>query len=216
MRVKQKGPPEAQTRQESGNSSMVAITEKPTFVLHVGLPKTGTTFLQCTLSAHANVTVPILMMNQYEFVGVGPYTSERNNPCHQTEYDDQFLRMSKSAVFDQERDWIIHTDFRRRVRELHERGNHGILIFEYAFRYKDEHLEKLANLLNPWFNVEVVIAYRPYFMWLPSMYNQVSKAGLTSSYWPDQKRDDRKKKAIKSPAPDALGFDSHVSRGFRP
>jgi hypothetical protein len=180
---------------------------KPAFILHVGLPKTGTTFLQCTLTAHANVTVPVLMMNNYEFMGVGPYTSERNNPCHQTEYDEQFLRMSKNAVFDQANDWNINVDFRQRVRELHERGNHGILVFEYAFRYTDEHLGKLADLLNPWFNVEVVVAYRPFFMWLPSMYNQVAKAGLTSSYWPDQKRDDRKNRMIKSPAPDALGFD---------
>jgi len=53
--------------------SRTASTTKRRFVLHVGPPKTGTTFLQCSLCTRPDVTEPLLSSDGYVFLGTCPY-----------------------------------------------------------------------------------------------------------------------------------------------
>eukprot|EP00977_Amphora_coffeiformis_P021930 scaffold10085_cov168-Amphora_coffeaeformis.AAC.1 len=46
--------------------------KKPTFVMYVGLPKTATSFLQCTLCANWDTTAAILGQDNYKYIGTCP------------------------------------------------------------------------------------------------------------------------------------------------
>ena len=48
-------------------------SHRPRLILHVGLPKTGTTFLQCSLCSQFKITQPILLRDNWVYLGTCPY-----------------------------------------------------------------------------------------------------------------------------------------------
>jgi hypothetical protein len=56
-----------------GEEESRILRRKPTLLLHVGLEKTGTTFLQCSLCSRNRVTEPILLQDNWIFLGTCPF-----------------------------------------------------------------------------------------------------------------------------------------------
>jgi hypothetical protein len=48
-------------------------SSRPQLILHVGLPKTGTTYLQCSLCSQFHITEPILLRDNWVYLGTCPY-----------------------------------------------------------------------------------------------------------------------------------------------
>lgn len=48
-------------------------SNRPQLIVHVGLPKTGTTYLQCSLCSQFNITEPILLRDNWVYLGTCPY-----------------------------------------------------------------------------------------------------------------------------------------------
>jgi hypothetical protein len=46
---------------------------RPQLIVHVGLPKTGTTYLQCSLCSQFTITEPILLRDDWVYLGTCPY-----------------------------------------------------------------------------------------------------------------------------------------------
>lgn len=51
---------------------------RPRFILHVGLPKTGTTYLQCSLCSQFNVSEEVLLKDNWVYLGTCPYNVRRH------------------------------------------------------------------------------------------------------------------------------------------
>jgi len=203
--------------------------QKPIFVLHVGLPKTGTTFLQCFLCSNPNVTVPVLAKDNFAYVGTCPYTDCRLQepqsdddgglePFLQHSYEDVFLRPraveedSKYAVgigpvphtremaykpANNEKENYhdpsshvkvpqLHPNFLRHLENSFDRN--ALMIFEGCSMLSAKHIRALAAVLNPNWNVHVVVQYRPLYSWLPSKYMSVLKPSRQPPFriWPGQ------------------------------
>ena len=60
--------------------------DRPLFVLHVGLPKMATTYLQCQLCANANVTDPILRQDNLTYLGMCPLVCGRPSIVDRSQY----------------------------------------------------------------------------------------------------------------------------------
>jgi len=183
----------------------------PTFVLHVGMPKTGTTFLQCSLCARAETTEPTLLRDNYVFLGTCPY-----NTCLMEQLPPQYLKhrrssfvklgMSRDSIlnkygpvvhFRNESEPLMRADLARsvlaakfvdRVEQLRSERRNVLVIFEGCENFMDKQIQALYRFLAPgklW-NVRVVVAYRPLFDWLPSKYNSLRKPGRSKTHnqWP--------------------------------
>jgi len=202
--------------------------KRPTFVFYIGLPKTATSFLQCTLCSNTNVTAPLLLQDNYEYIGTCPHLT-----CNLETLPEEFLKHRWYAFFtphhraqeglgpslhtaaaevasssnssNQDRRPAVQVaeQFRRHVDAVHERGHNGILIYEGSHVFPDDHIRAMADYLNPNWNVEIVVGYRPLYEWLPSKYNSVTKLGITGS-WPGEPL--KKKKGNKR-AVEVLPFD---------
>lgn len=190
-------------------SSIAQKQHLPLFLLHVGLPKTGTTFLQCSLCANANHTEPVLQQDNLVYLGTCPVHS-----CGLSEWPNQFIYhwhpsffpngLTKEAkgnalgpfpysdlerVDTREKLPRLEPDFMQRVNAVRKQGNqHAMLVFEGCHIFSNRHIQALANFLRPQWNVHIVVAYRPLYDWLPSKYNSVNKPARNpaADAWPNQ------------------------------
>ena len=193
------------------------VNKKPTFVFYVGLPKTATSFMQCTLCANANVTGPILLHDNYEYVGTCPF-----NACHMEEKEPpkEFLRHRFHAFFTDSsraqeslgpkdhsfqqsshrvrRPVKLATELMEYVDAAYKRGRNALMIYEGGNIFPDDHIQVLAAYLNPKWNVEIVVGYRPLDEWLPSKFNSVYKLKLSGS-WPGELKGNGEKIAKEVP-----------------
>ena len=72
--------------------------DRPLFILHVGLPKTATTHLQCKLCGDYPVTEPMLMRDRFVYLGTCPWgTCDRR-----TDYEkpQEFLKHFQESFFE--------------------------------------------------------------------------------------------------------------------
>ena len=188
---------------------------KPTFVLHLGPSKTGTTALQCSLSYSLSKPSEkkFFDIDRYQYLGTAPidcaipstsmgyvrnhpgtifYGNGRNwtklqgdnLPYHHIQstevgrffdYDTVPDRNTKGG---REHYLSYRPDDRltKKFDELKASDNpneHGILVFEGFDRVTDDHIEKLKQALDPYWNVKIILNYRRLFEWLPSFYSEV-------------------------------------------
>jgi hypothetical protein len=84
---------------------------------------------------------------------------------------------------------VLGPDFLRRLAAARETGKNALLIFENLHRISDQHVAVLADHLKLDWDVEIVVAYRHLYDWLPSKYNQMnrpSKMKLNVAEWPGE------------------------------
>ena len=202
--------------------------DKPTFVLHVGLPKTATSFLQCSLCANWDITSSILEHDIYEYIGTCPANCGGKGAekalihrfeaffrdgsraqeggvgpvLHNTTGDIMMKESHEKPV-------VLSGTLQRRIESALARGYNAFIVYEGAHRFPDDHIKKLADFLKPNWNVKIVIGYRPLYEWLPSKYNSITKS-LRVGSWPGEIG--RNGKIIK----ELLSFDmdNRTEKGF--
>ena len=179
--------------------------KKPNLIFYVGLPKTATSFMQCTLCANLDKTKPILLRDEYVFLGTCPHHS-----CGLEELPPDMLPHDFASFFadgDTAREgmgpklhskggqhWLNYTergrqqvslsrDVVQRVNEAYTNGHNALIIFEGAHVFPDDHIGRLATYLESLWTVQIVVGYRPLYEWLPSKYNSVFKQGMVD-VWP--------------------------------
>lgn len=188
---------------------------RPLFLLHVGLPKTATTYLQCSLCENFRHSDPVLKADNFTYVGTCPAAScslkllRGSTPSH-------FLRHDPKSFFDK-RDGPIGVGllphrtlldkddeqrkislpsltptFKQLVTQARQKGHHAMVIFEGCHQFSPTHIQSLSRFLTPLFQVHVLVAYRPLYEWLPSKYNSISKPDRNrpGRWWPGSEADD--------------------------
>jgi hypothetical protein len=180
--------------------------DRPIFTLHVGPPKTATTFLQCSLCANHTFTDEILSQDGIVYLGTCPY-----NMCGLPEMPTHMIPHRHGSFFVASKTWEsnplgahlhnnsvpattadplpeLHPTFQAAVDRALESGQDAVAIFEGAHKFSANHIAALAHHLtiqNDW-NVRIVVAYRRLYEWLPSKYNSITK-GATGGDWPVKK-----------------------------
>jgi hypothetical protein len=174
---------------------------RPKLVLHVGPPKTATTFLQCSLCSPSSETTTdaILAQDHWVYVGTCPdncgkaSSSMRAGRYLEHVHSTFFLKTPKGEDSSSNNNTIslpiLGLDFLRRLAAAHETGKNALLISENLHRISDQHVAVLAEHLKLDWDVEIVVAYRHLYDWLPSKYNQMnrpSKIKLNAAEWPGE------------------------------
>jgi hypothetical protein len=176
--------------------------DRPIFTLHVGPPKTATTFLQCSLCANHTFTDDILSQDGIVYLGTCPYCGSSKPPAHMIPHGHR-------SFFVDEKTWEsnplgahlhhnsvpatkaddslpeLHPSFRAAIDRAYKKHQNAVVIFEGAHKFSAGHIAALAHHLtiqNDW-TVQIVVAYRRLYEWLPSTYNQVTKRA-TKGNWP--------------------------------
>lgn len=176
---------------------------QPTFDFYVGLPKTATTFLQCTLCANTTATQPVLARDNLVYLGTCPYKTcgleamptTDNMLIHrfgafftnaqkaqegmgpQRHLDNTTAKTTTTA-----RDKLSPL-LKRALR--HAKGKNALLIYEGAHVFPKDFIHLLATTLTHQYHwkVRILVGYRPLYEWLPSKYNSVHKNYVTN-VWP--------------------------------
>lgn len=143
--------------------------KKPKLILHVGPRKTATTTIQLSvLSLGKNEYSPYLKEDDYEIVNSN--WSDVINIIEQC-----FLQLPENCTT---------TEWDRMVDELdqiHERGKHAIITNEaLSVVPKTPEVKEMFNSLEEKWDVTVIMVYRPYETWLPSIYRELRAQGMIS------------------------------------
>lgn len=159
---------------------------KPIFYFHIGLQKTGTTFLQSALSEQHSLTRPILLQDELVYLG----TTEGNQSqllkfggktvvgcCVRLNGVTLVDLASKGTIPESKHNanYPLHPHFQRRVKELISTGQDVLFIYEVASFFSDKMIQKIKIILEPHFHVKVLVAHRYFHDWLLSWHNQDSK-----------------------------------------
>uniref|UniRef100_A0A7S2K215 Sulfotransferase domain-containing protein n=1 Tax=Leptocylindrus danicus TaxID=163516 RepID=A0A7S2K215_9STRA len=165
--------------------------KRPRFILHPGPHKTGTTTIQCDLEDLMEDLVRYDSLvysgkyqcqrrkaqlqyakNKFQF----PYYMPGNMVCLR----DTFVKECDNA-----RPW---NEFTTALGAIHDKGNLNVLHSDEGLsRIDAKGLRQLNRALNnhdSW-DVSVVIAYRWYFEWIASFYNEIYEA---AGHWPELKK----------------------------
>jgi len=149
----------------------VNIHGKPQFIIHVGPPKTGTTSIQCGL---AHMSEVLATLDNYYYIGT---------QCHKRDKEHNIEKKTGYKPLNPIYDMFIHLEMAHplpfSVQESldhHYRQNHNIILSVEKFsamRDTQGALENMRKVFDPekW-DVRIIIAYRRYFEWFPSQYNQ--------------------------------------------
>jgi hypothetical protein len=180
--------------------------DRPIFTLHVGPPKTATTFLQCSLCANHTFTDDILSQDGIVYLGTCPF-----NICGLPELPTHMIPHRHGSFFVVTKTWEsnplgahlhnnsvpatkadslpeLHPTFQDAIDRAYKNHQNALVIFEGAHKYSASHIAALAHHLtiqSDW-TVKIVVAYRRLYEWLPSKYNSITK-GATEGDWPVKK-----------------------------
>mmetsp|Transcript_68003 Transcript_68003/g.76133 ORF Transcript_68003/g.76133 Transcript_68003/m.76133 type:complete len:462 (+) Transcript_68003:83-1468(+) len=158
---------------------------KPYFVLHIGPPKTATTFIQCNLQ----ILSKELANDFYYFVGKtcpGSKLKLNRMENNETGISGHYLIMGLNDAKTQNRGY---EGLKSRMDYHLSKGNNIIYSNEaFANHLVDQNStwECLQSMFTGW-NVSVVIGYRHYFDWIRSFYYQINKQhAKLDKKWPNQ------------------------------
>jgi hypothetical protein len=160
-------------------------TNKPYFILHVGPPKTATTTLQCGLE---ELSEELAQKDSYYYVGKlcpGSSRKKDTNPSTNTTLNGHHLMMTLLQGKNTSRGY---KDLQSKMEWHLRQGNNMILSLEaMSSHLKDR--TKVWRVFLPLFQgwrVRIVVGYRHYFDWIPSMYFQ-NHAGPKYKRWSHEK-----------------------------
>ena len=155
-----------------------AVDTRPHFVIHIGPHKTGTTFLQGTLSVESADAV--LDMDNYYYLGTTLRSFRRKDKLAfdmRSIFNHIPIRSSPHPALDE--------DFAALLTRMRARNQSGILIHEALHKIQPEFVQVLATSLEKHWKVTVVEGYRPLHEWLVSRFNQFTRDEYSRSIWPD-------------------------------
>jgi len=156
---------------------------KPHFILHIGPPKTATTFIQCNLQ---KLSEALSNDDSYYFVGKNCPGSSSYIGNNETSIPGHFLIMGLNDANTHNRGYEA---LKSRMNYHHLKGNNIIYSNEgLANHLIDQNLtwNCLQSMLTGW-DVRVVIGYRHYFDWIRSFYYQTNKQhSRLEKKWPNQ------------------------------
>jgi hypothetical protein len=174
----------------TNNDSTTSI--KPTMILHMGPPKTSTTYLQCILTN----MVDTLALDNYVFLGIQEEACQPKQNKKKTWYRRYYHRHpapprllgheSCYDLFAQKRTAEFSPTFLYDLRNAHSQGKHVIIMNEcLKFLTFDQRRLVIDEFSSNW-NVKLVMNYRRIFEFLPSSYNQGHKPKIenpSSALW---------------------------------
>ncbi len=158
--------------------SKAVVDTRPHFVIHIGPHKTGTTFLQGTLSVESADAV--LDMDNYYYLGTTLRSFRRKDKLAfdmRSIFNHNPIRSSPHPALDE--------DFAALLTRMRARNQSGILIHEALHKIQPEFVRVLATSLEKHWKVTVVEGYRPLHEWLMSRFNQFTRDEYSKSIWPD-------------------------------
>ena len=167
------------------NNKISESTTKPNFILHIGPPKTATTYIQCGLH---KLSKALANDDSYYFVGKNcpQYKAKMDN--NETSVPGHFLLMGLNDANPYNRGY---EKLKARMDYHRVRGNNIIYSNEaFANHLKDQNSTwACLQTLFPGWNVRVVIGYRHYFDWIRSFYYQTHKQNANlDKKWPNHDR----------------------------
>lgn len=163
---------------KSGNS-----TTKPYFILHIGPPKTATTYIQCNLQ---QLSKGLAYDDSYFFVGKSCPGSSSKMENKETSIPGHYLMMGLNDANSHNRGYEA---LKSRM-DYHLRNGNNVIYSNEAFANhlidQNSTWDCLQSMLVGW-NVRVVIGYRHYFDWIRSFYYQTNKHNSKlDKKWPNQ------------------------------
>ena len=190
----------------SSSSSNATTSQRPTLVIHIGPPKTGSTFLQCSLCGRGggsnNQLLDVLsQQDSYVFLGTCPWRmcglpQEPTEEQYLPHRFDAFLTTNlgyTKLIGPKLHEWsenvtkrrsLLKPSFVRKLALLRQQqpNVNGLVIFEGLSKFEPFLIHKLASVLTQleW-KVKIVVAYRPLWSWLPSKYNSITKVSKNPS-----------------------------------
>ena len=164
------------------HAEMLAKSSKPTFVLHVGPPKIGTTSIQCGLTA---ICKDLADLDNTFYLGKACISARKgvlNNG------EDMLFQVHHMVVRElhKEEGGPIVTQMKSRMDHHFELGN-NILLSEESLAWRLSDMKYLHELLKPW-NSVVSLSYRRYYDWVTSRYFHEHTAEYTHHLWPHERR----------------------------
>lgn len=149
-------------------------TTKPRLVFHAGPRKMGTTYLQEVLTTRAMEK----LLGKDGFVFLGRYSGWRANRPNFFRWHDGYHPFIDNT-----------TAFKPEFNELrdHLRESSVLIVAEGTHGLTDEQFRHLSEYFHRWWHVQVILAYRPFYDWLPSNWNQLAKYSVNRWVWPNKK-----------------------------
>jgi len=160
---------------------------RPTFYLHVGLHKTGTTFLQRALCFQAKFTRPLLLQNNLEYLGTcpgAPFKGRIIRHVLPSIFKDHFRTSTCYVNLTQhERLTEIKTDypfndnfnFISRIEALRETGQDVLFVYEVCSCFSDRMIQQLHEFLSPTWDVKILVVHRTFHECLVSFHDENHK-----------------------------------------
>jgi len=174
-------------------TSSKGVDDRPLFILHIGPGKTGSSALQAELELYGE----LLKEDNFYFIGIFPLRKPSLTQMGEfsTEMTLQMFRCFQDDRLFCEKNTIVE-QFRQLLANHQAEGHNVIFSFENWSTLPTHELTEfkwaiLKELLSS-FRVKVVMTYRRYYSWLPSLFNQYFKqhfvqidTGVRGDNWPD-------------------------------
>ena len=168
-----------------GSNASTLTTGKPTFYLHVGPHKTGTTFLQYSLCEQPEQEAKFFHMDNFVYLGTcsndhgGQYVRHGAHSVFKHHLKIQpYIQLAQDGVYTEERKDYPLTDssfFLSRIEQLRQENTSVLMVYEESSCFTDKMIEELKEFLSPTWNVKVLVVHRTFHDWLLSVHNQIHK-----------------------------------------
>ena len=169
----------------SHNENFLTAIEKPTFYLHVGPHKTGTSFLQSSLCQGIESEDSLFLKDNFVYLGTCP-DNHRGQYVQHGAYSvfdfhlsvQPYIQLAQDGVYTEERENYPLTDssfFLSRIEQLRKEKTNVLMVYEEFSSYTDRMIEQLKEFLSPTWNVKVLVVHRTFHDWLLSVHNEIHK-----------------------------------------
>lgn len=160
---------------------------RPIFYLHVGLHKTGTTFLQAAFCHQAKVTQPLFLKSNLVYLGTCPGASLKGlfiRHVLPSIFKDHFLTSTcyvnlteHGRLTEIKSDYPFNNNFNflSRIQALSKTGHDVLFVYEVCSCFSDRMIEQLQKLLAPIWDVKILVVHRTFHEWLLSFHDENHK-----------------------------------------
>jgi hypothetical protein len=174
---------------------------KPRLYLLIGPPKTGTTFLQGSITQSA---YHILQQDHIQYLGMC-LSKARRSSFHQHQSSSSSSSTTTSSSIDNNyttcpRDFIrllrsSGDDVSQYLKQIvsvayhtHHRRRHALMVNEFLSEIQYQHQRNvLYQYLSQWYDLHIIMTYRRLYEWLPSyFYQKFRHRSIYTDLWPYQ------------------------------